>query len=88
MLLKQKHPSYGITKDGEWVALDRWSETWSALELYELGTAEELGALRVTREGYRVERATKAWVEDYPLLALADITLEDAERREGSRGLR
>jgi hypothetical protein len=54
-LLQEKHPTYGFEREGEWVAFDRWSVCRSALELYQPRSAEELAALRVSRERGKAE---------------------------------
>lgn len=72
-LLKEKHPSYGFERDGQWVAFDRWTVCWSSLDLYEPKTAEQLAALRASRERLKAEREEKRWAEENPLLAWADL---------------
>ena len=78
-LLREKHPSYGFERNGKWIAFDRWSVTWSAIELYTPKCAEELAALRVSRERNKVEREARAWAEAHPLLIWAGINPEDAK---------
>lgn len=76
-LLQEKHPSYGFERDGVWTAFDRWSVCWSALELYAPKSAEELAALRITRERNKVEKEAREWAEENPLLAYLERVQPD-----------
>jgi hypothetical protein len=76
-LLRERHPSYGFERDGVWVAYDRWTVCWSALELYAPKSAEALAALRDTRERNKEERLDARWAEENPLFARAGITRKD-----------
>ncbi len=68
-LLHEPHPERTIEIRGQRVPTDRYELCWSALELYEPKSAEELAALRVTRERRAEERAVNQAVEDNPLFA-------------------
>jgi len=70
-LLHEKHPSREFTHQDQWVAYPRWTLCWSALELYEPKSAEQLAALRISRERGKTEREEKKWAEQNPLLVWA-----------------
>src|SRR5689334_2574632 len=56
-------------------AVPRWSLCWSALELYKPRSAEQLSALRRTRE----ENKDRKWAADFPLFDLAGFDRHDAK---------
>jgi hypothetical protein len=76
-LLDEPHPTRTLEIRGEHVPAPRWSVCWSALDLYEPRTAEELAALRVSREQGRVQRETKEWAEAHPLFVWAGLGRND-----------
>lgn len=82
-MLLEPHPTRLIEVRGEKVSPHRYSLNWAPIELYEPRTAEELAALRVSREKGKVEREERKWKEENPLLASAGIKPEDLkpERR-------
>jgi hypothetical protein len=72
-LLTENHPTYTMEVRGERVAVDRYELWWAALECYRPRSAEELAALRVSREQKKIEREEKKWAEENPLLAWAGL---------------
>jgi hypothetical protein len=81
-LLLEPDPVRTIEVRGEQVHPHRYSLCWAPVELYEPKTAEQLAALRASRERGKAARAAKRWAEENPLLAWA----EDARREEEGRG--
>jgi hypothetical protein len=79
-LLTELHPSKTIEVMGKRVPVARWQMYFSALELYEPRSAEQLAAARVTRQRNKAERAEKKYAEDYPLFA--EIERQEKEGRE------
>lgn len=82
-MLLQAHDTHGFVHQGQFVHTHKFSLMWACFELYEPRTAEELVALRVSREKKKAERETRKWIEENPLLAWAD---SDAGSHEGSAG--
>lgn len=78
-MLLEPHPTKTIEVRGQHVHPHRYSLCWAPFELYHPKTAEELAALRVSRERGREERADKKFAEENPLLAQAGIRREDLE---------
>jgi hypothetical protein len=78
-------PDLGRTIEvrGEQVHPHRYSLCWAGYDLYQPRTAEQLAALRVSRERGREERADKKWAEENPLLAQAGVRRQDLEPEEG-----
>jgi hypothetical protein len=68
-LLHEKHPTRTIEVFGQRVPAGKYELCWSALELYEPKSAEELAALRVTRERKAEERAVAQAIGANPLFA-------------------
>lgn len=64
-LLTAPHPTRTFENRGQTVAAPRWSLCWSALELYEPKSAEQLAAAREKREAKAVEKEAA----DSPLFA-------------------
>jgi hypothetical protein len=64
-LLHEKHPTRTIEVRGQQEPCPRYSLCWSALELYEPRSAEQLAAARAKRE----ERASEKEAEAHPLFA-------------------
>ncbi len=71
-LLHEPHPTRRLEIRGELVPAPRWTLVWSALERYQPRTAEELAALRESRERKKAEREAKRWQEENPLWAWAE----------------
>jgi hypothetical protein len=82
-LLHEKHPTRTVEIRGEQVPVGRYELVWGALEEYHPKTAEQLSALRVSREAGKERRADAAFVEKNPLLAHAGIKRQDIEPEEG-----
>ncbi len=72
-LLKEKHPTRGFTHNGTWIAYDRWTLCWSALEFYHPKSVETLAKLRATREANKDAK----FAADYPLFDLAGFERQD-----------
>jgi hypothetical protein len=68
-LLQEKHPTRTVEVRGQRVPVDRYELCWSALELYEPKSAEELAASRATRERKAEARAVTHAMEANPLFA-------------------
>jgi len=68
-LLHEKHPTRTVEVRGQQVPVGRYQLCWSALELYEPKSAEELAALRMTRERKAEERAVAQAIGANPLFA-------------------
>jgi hypothetical protein len=64
-LLHEPHPTRTIEVRGQQVRCPRYSLCWSALDLYEPRSAEQLATARVKRE----QRATEKEVQANPLFA-------------------
>jgi hypothetical protein len=64
-LLHEPHPTSTLEVQGQEVPCPRYSLCWSALELYEPRTAEQLAAARVKRE----QRAIENEARENPLFA-------------------
>jgi hypothetical protein len=79
-MLLEPHPTRIIEVRGQLVHPHRYSLCWASLPLYEPRTAEQLAALRVSRERKKVERDEKRFQEENPLLAWA-------EREQAEKGL-
>jgi hypothetical protein len=81
-MLFETHPSKTMEFRGEQVPVPRYELCWSALEIYRPRDAEQLAALRVSRERGKQERSDRKWAEENPLLVWADKVNRDAEERE------
>jgi hypothetical protein len=80
-MLLEPHPTHRIEVRGEMVAPHRYSLCWAPIETYHPRSAEQLAALRVSREKGRAEREERKWVDANPLLAWAERQeAEDEER--------
>ncbi len=79
-LLDDPHPTRKLELlRGEVVAAPRWTLVWRALELYHPKDAEQLAALRVSREAGKTRRADAKFAEKSPLLSQAGIRRKDVE---------
>ncbi len=77
-LLAEKHPTKTIEVKGKRIAVERNELHWSALELYQPKSAEQLSKLRESRDRAKEERAERKFQEETPLFALAErIEKED-----------
>ena len=83
-LLQEPHPTRRFTFRGQQVPYPRYSLCWSPLERYQPKTAEQLAALRASRERNKAERADNQWAADHPLLAWAEAIQREEEAREQS----
>ena len=68
-MLLEAHPTRTIEIGGKHVHPHRFSLCWADFPHYEPKTAEQLAALRVSRERKRAEREDNQWAEREPLLA-------------------
>ena len=84
-MLHEPHPTRSLEVRGKQVPCPRYSVCWSPLERYEPRTAEELAALRASRERKKAERDEKKWAADHPLLAWAEA-VQRAEEAGEERG--
>jgi hypothetical protein len=80
-LLLEPDPVRTIEVRGEQVHPHRYALCWAPLELYEPKTAEQLAALRASRERGKAARAAKRWAEENPLLAWAEGARQEEEER-------
>jgi hypothetical protein len=71
-MLFEAHPSRGFEHGGKFCPYQRYSLCWAGYELYRPRSAEQLAALRASRERGKAERAEKRWAEENPLLAWAE----------------
>lgn len=71
-MLLEPHPTRRIDVWGRMVAPHRYSCCWAPIECYRPLTAEQLAALRVSREAKKAERERQQWIKDNPLLALIE----------------
>lgn len=79
-LLDEKHPTKTLEVRGAKVPTRRYQLYWSALELYEPRSAEQLAELRASRERGKAQREEKKWALENPLLAWAEkANLEEEE---------
>jgi hypothetical protein len=78
-MLHEKHPTRGFEHKGKWAAYGRFSLCWGWYEEYSPKTAEQLAALRASREKGKADRADRKFEQDNPLLAQAGITRQDLE---------
>jgi hypothetical protein len=81
--LHELHPTRTLEVKGKLVPAPQWSLCWSALELYEPKSAEDLAALRVSRERGREKREDARFAAENPLLAQAGIRRKDLQEPEG-----
>jgi hypothetical protein len=79
-LLYEPHPTKTLEIKGKLVAAPRWELCWSALELYRPRSAEDLAALRVSRERGKAAREDRKFAEENPLLAHVGIRRQDVAR--------
>jgi hypothetical protein len=81
-LLQEPHPTRTVEVRGRRAPCPRYSVCWSPLERYESRSAEQLAALRASRESKKAERADKQWAADHPLLAWAETVRREEEAEE------
>lgn len=81
-MLLEPHPTQTIEVRGEIVHPHRYSLCWAPIETYSPRSAEELAALRVSREAKKAEREEEAWRRENPLLAWAEKVKRGEEERE------
>jgi hypothetical protein len=81
-LLHEPHPTRTLEFKGQVVPAPRWTLGWSALELYEPRSAEQLAALRQTRERNKAERAAARERAENPLFTVWAERLQ-AEEGQG-----
>jgi|SRR5579884_979331 len=82
-LLQEPHPTSTMEVQGRQVPCPRYSLCWSALQRYAPRSAEQLAALRASREYKKAEQAEKKWAQENPLLAWAEaVQHEEADKEE------
>jgi hypothetical protein len=81
-MLHEKHPTRTMEFRGEQVPVPRYELCWAALEIYRPRDAEQLAALRVSRERGKQERSDRKFAEENPLLAwIEKVNQEEAENQ-------
>jgi hypothetical protein len=78
-MLLEPDPARTIELRGQKVHPHRYSLCWAPFELYRPTSAEELAALRVSRERGRPEREQRKFEQENPLLAWAERAKEDPD---------
>lgn len=76
-MLLEPHPTRGFEHRGQFVRTHRYSLCFAPYTLYAPKTADELAALRATRERKQEEREDERWAEEHPLFAAAGIRPQD-----------
>jgi hypothetical protein len=84
-LLHESHPTRTIEVRSRQVPCPRYSVCWSALERYAPRSADQLAALRASRECKKAQREANKWRENNPLLVWAEA-LQAEEEAEQKRG--
>jgi len=72
-MLLEPHATRGFEHKGQWCRIHRYSLCFAPFDLYDPKTAEQLAALRESRERKRAEREDAKWAEENPLLAWAGL---------------
>jgi hypothetical protein len=85
-MLEEKDPERRMEIRGQKVPCKRFQLYWSSLDVMEPRTAEELAALRASREQGKARRAEKKWAADNPLLAWAERQSPEDEKAGGHSG--
>jgi len=80
----EPHPTRGFTHQGSLCHYHRYSLNWAPYEKYQPKTAEELAALRASRERKKAEREEKKWATGHPLLSWAETIQQEEEVAENS----
>jgi hypothetical protein len=78
-MLLEPHPTRGFEHQGRFIHIHRYSLCWLSYELYRPKSAEQLAALRESRERKKEERLDAKFAEENPLFARAGITRQDLE---------
>ncbi len=82
-MLLEPDLSRTVEMGGKQVHLHRYSLCWAGYELYEPKSAEQLAALRVSRERGKAEREEQAWRAANPLLVwMAENVSSDQAPKE------
>jgi hypothetical protein len=81
-MLWEPHPTRGFTHHGIFCHYHRYSLNWAPYEKYQPKTAEELAALRASRERKKAEREEKKWATDHPLLAWSEAVQRQEQAEE------
>ncbi len=68
-MLLEPHPSRGFMHQGVFCRVHRYSLCFAPYERYEPKTAEQLAALRASRERNKAVREQKKWEAEHPLWA-------------------
>ena len=86
-MLLEPHPTRGFNHQGKWCRIHRYSLCWAPYELYQPKTAEQLAALRLSRDRRKAEREEKQWAAEHPLLAWAEAVKSQEARRYSALAL-
>jgi hypothetical protein len=78
-LLQEKHPTRTVEVRGQRVPVGRYALCWQALELYRPKDAEQLAALRESRERNRAEREAQKERGENPLFAVWATRVQGGE---------
>lgn len=76
-MLLEPHPTRGFQHQGKWCQVHRYSLCFAPYTLYTPKTAEQLAALRASRERRRAQREDKKWAEEHPLFASAGFKRDE-----------
>jgi hypothetical protein len=82
-LLDEPHPTRTVEFRDRKVPVAKYELCWSALELYHPKTAEQLAALRASRERGKAVREERKFQEENPLLAWADRQRQEENSPHG-----
>ncbi len=78
-MLLEPHTTRGFMHRGVFCPIHRYSLCFAPYELYQPKTAEQLAALRASRERKKAERENERWAVEYPLFARAGIGKHDGQ---------
>jgi len=81
-MLHEPHPTRGFVHRGSFCHYPRYSLNWATYEKYQPKTAEQLAALRASRELKKAERDEKKWAADHPLLAWIETFQREEDKAE------
>ena len=80
-MLTEPHPYKTMEIRGERVPVGRYELCWGPLDLYKPRDADQLAAIRISRERGRAEREQKRFEAENPLLAWSERVQMEEERR-------
>ena len=82
-MLFEAHPYKTMEVRGQIVPVGRYELCWSAVDIYRPKSADQLGALRESRERGKTARDEKRWAEANPLLAWAERHDSEEKKIDG-----